>query len=179
MLIQRGYVKASFADALKDAVSTIFGWERSLLEGDTDESRTFRECVDPWWSKRFGYDVTPRLMLQRFGTEACREGLHRDIWVYALEKSIEGIKDVVIPDVRFPNELLYIYQHNGKTVKIIRGKQPTSEELKNLHESERAIAAYRFDYVIDNNGTLEDLRGSVDSLLTFPESNSKLIDRHI
>lgn len=36
-----GFKKLSFADALKDAVATIFGWERHLLEGDTDESREF------------------------------------------------------------------------------------------------------------------------------------------
>jgi ABC-type oligopeptide transport system ATPase subunit len=33
------FTKLSFADAVKDATSAIFGWPRHLLEGDTNESR--------------------------------------------------------------------------------------------------------------------------------------------
>lgn len=38
-----GFTKISFADSLKDAVAAVFGWPRNLLEGDTDESRSWRE----------------------------------------------------------------------------------------------------------------------------------------
>ena len=59
------FAKLSFADSLKDAVSAIFGWDRSLLEGDTEESRKFREAKDEWWSSRLGYHVTPRNIMQK------------------------------------------------------------------------------------------------------------------
>ena len=40
ILVEQGFTKVSFADKLKDGVATIFGWNRAMLEGDTDESRT-------------------------------------------------------------------------------------------------------------------------------------------
>jgi ferredoxin len=43
VLVDQGFTKVSFADKLKDGVSTIFGWNRAMLEGDTDESRQWRE----------------------------------------------------------------------------------------------------------------------------------------
>ena len=43
MIENLGYIKIAFADVLKDIVSVIFSWERHLLEGDTKESREFRE----------------------------------------------------------------------------------------------------------------------------------------
>ena len=39
ILVEQGFKKVSFADKLKDGVSTIFGWDRELLEGDTDICR--------------------------------------------------------------------------------------------------------------------------------------------
>ena len=50
ILVEQGFTKVSFADKLKDGVSTIFGWDRSLLEGDTDESRDWREQADEFWT---------------------------------------------------------------------------------------------------------------------------------
>ena len=43
-----GYKHESFADPLKDAVANVFGWPRAMLEGDSNQSRAFRESVDPW-----------------------------------------------------------------------------------------------------------------------------------
>ena len=40
------FEKISFADKLKDGVATVFNWDRSMLEGDTKESREWREKVD-------------------------------------------------------------------------------------------------------------------------------------
>ena len=55
----------SFASTLKDACSVIFGWPRHMLEGDTKESREWREVVDPWWSKKLSMpNFSPRLALQ-------------------------------------------------------------------------------------------------------------------
>ena len=50
VLVDQGFKKVSFADRLKDGVSTIFGWDRAMLEGDTDESRQWREQRDDFWS---------------------------------------------------------------------------------------------------------------------------------
>lgn len=163
---KHGYQKFAFADALKDAVSVIFQWDRHLLEGDTDESRAFRELRDEWWSKQFGYDVTPRLMLQVMGTEACRRGIADNIWIAALEKRIAGHQRVVITDVRFPNEIAFVRSVGGKVVRVKRGEDPSYDERVKMHVSETAWYNTVPDIVINNEGTIDDLHLSVEAVLT-------------
>ena len=61
---KHGFVKDSFAKSLKDAVSAMFNWDRSMLEGDTKFSRDWREQPDAFWSEKLGKTVTPRWVLQ-------------------------------------------------------------------------------------------------------------------
>ena len=75
ILVQNhGFKKISFADKLKDAVALMFDWDRDLVEGITDESRQWREKKDDFWSNETGREITPRLVLQEFGTECMRKG---------------------------------------------------------------------------------------------------------
>lgn len=164
---EHGYHRFAFADALKDAVATIFVWPRGLLEGDTAASRAFRERIDPWWSHKLGYEVTPRLILQKMGTEACRHGIADNIWIAALEKRMHGYEDVVITDCRFPNEIQFIRSVGGKILWITRGPSPTEEELSKMHVSETAWRQEVCNYVIDNDGTIDDLKRKVDYILTL------------
>ncbi len=168
-----GYRRFAFADALKDAVATIFLWPRGLLEGDSNASRTFRETVDPWWSHKLGYEVTPRLILQKMGTEACRHGIADNIWITALEKRIHGYEDVVITDVRFPNEIDFIRSAGGVLIRVSRGADPTTEELSKMHVSETAWNDVFPDVTIYNNGTMDDLKNEVSGVLTgLKQSNT-------
>ena len=166
---EHGYHQFAFADALKDAVAQIFVWPRGLLEGDSNASRAFRERVDPWWSHKFGYEVTPRLILQKFGTEACRHGIADNIWIAALEKRIQGYDDVVITDVRFPNEIAFVRSVGGAIVRVRRGEDPSKEELSKMHISETAWNDTVPDYSIINEGTLEDLKNNIKTTLTLEE----------
>ena len=43
------WIKGSFADSLKDTCACVFGWDRELLEGSTQDSRAWRETSDTWW----------------------------------------------------------------------------------------------------------------------------------
>lgn len=186
LIQERGYYRLSFADAVKDAVSVIFGWPRHLLEGDTEESRAFREATDGFWSERFGYAVTPRYMLQLMGTEAGRDVFNKDIWIYSVEKRMQGIENVVVPDVRFPNEIEFIRNMGGKVIRVKRGPEPQwyetahSDNIENfnssactamsiyypqVHFSEWAWIGQRFDYIIENDGTLDDLRIKLNNIM--------------
>ena len=118
---KHNFTKLSLADTLKDATAVIFGWPRHLLEGDTDESRAWRETPDEWWSSRFEYEFTPRLALQMMGTEAGRDVFHQDIWLRSLERRMELYPNVVIADVRFPNEIEFIQSEGGFIVRVNRG----------------------------------------------------------
>jgi hypothetical protein len=176
-----GYKKLAFADPLKDAVSTVFGWPRHLLEGDTKESREFREKPDPWWSQRFGFDVTPRWALQKQGTEGGRDVFHDSLWVCALERRMDT-ENVVITDVRFPNEVQKCKDLKGFVIRVVRGLEPewydcayetnlgpNKDLMKNyypdVHYSEWAWIGSNFNYVLDNSGTLQELRASVVHML--------------
>ena len=179
-----GFVKISFADSLKDAVAAVFGWQRSLLAGDTDESRAWREEVDVWWAERLGNPhLTPRWVLQQWGTEVCRDGFHKDIWIASVERKVRDITltmaenyaeaKVVIPDTRFPNEVDLIQRMNGKVWRVARGKDPAwfaryrrrGMIPTDIHPSEWAWARSVFDATIQNDGTLEDLRKNAHNLL--------------
>jgi hypothetical protein len=179
-----GFRRESFANTLKDAVAAVFGWDRIMLEGRTKEAREWREQVDPWWSERLGMpNLTPRWVLQYWGTEVCRRGFHDDIWIASVENKLRRSKDnIVISDCRFPNEILSIKQAGGSIIRVDRGIQPhwydvavqankgvesASNWLKEekIHASETAWVGTRFDQVIDNNMSLDHLFGQLNKFL--------------
>lgn len=192
LLRLQGYKQASFAGALKDTASQMFGWDRALLEGDTEQSRVFREKKDDFWSERFGYDFSPRLALQLLGTEAGRNVFHEDIWIYALENRIRNYKNVVVTDTRFPNEIEFIRSKGGVIVEVKRGERPEwyetalkentdlkylgkmNEKYPDIHVSEWAWIGKHVDYTIENDGTFDDLKLKVVNLLTEIEKSDNI-----
>lgn len=183
----------AYADAVKDATTAIFGWPRELLEGDTETSREFRETVDPWWEEALQWKgFTPRTALQLMGTEAGRDVFHPDLWVKVVEQKMEMHKlmvhNMVITDVRFPNEIASIQKKGGFVVRVTRGPDPewfadailANKKLDtdlftkkwDIHYSEWAWAGTQYDYVLDNNGSLEMLATQIKcamKLFTGPQ----------
>lgn len=175
--------RESFAGTLKDAVAAVFGWDRTLLEGRTRASRAWREQPDLWWSKRLGQDITPRWILQYWGTEVCRRGFHDDIWIASLENKLRTTTDhVVISDCRFPNEIAAIRNQGGSVIRVVRGLDPEWYRLAEqanagdlaamagmttfgVHTSETAWIGTRFDAVLDNNSSMDQLFEQVNDLL--------------
>ena len=181
--------RESFANTLKDAVSAVFGWDRTMLEGRTKQAREWREQQDNWWTNRLGMVITPRWVLQNWGTEVCRNGFHDDIWIASLENKLRNsTDDVVISDCRFPNEIQAIKQSGGIVVRVVRGPEPewydaavsvnrgpngnstwalSGRRLEQLgvHASETSWVGTRFDVVLDNNSTLDDLYQQVKRLV--------------
>lgn len=185
-----GYKRISFAGTLKDAVASVFGWDRELLEGTTKSSREWREQLDLWWSERLGIlELTPRWVLQQWGTEVCRNGFHNDIWVASVENQLRKAKDnIVITDCRFANEVNAIKNAGGITMRVERGERPDwydsavnynkgpngnslwsvskskLDKLK-IHASEYSSVGLDYDYYIDNNGTIDSLHNQVEQLI--------------
>lgn len=182
-----GFRRDSFANTLKDACSAVFGWDRVLLEGKTKEAREWREQVDTWWAERLGMPhLTPRWVLQYWGTEVCRNGFHDDIWIASLENKLrKTTDDIVISDVRFPNEISAIKRAGGSVYWIQRGKLPDwydtalgantgilpdQELLKQLgvHASETAWVGLPMDGSIGNNGDIQHLYDQLKHLVRDP-----------
>jgi len=167
------FQKLSFADKLKDGVATIFSWDRAMLEGDTDESRQWRELKDDFWSNETKMEVTPRLVLQLFGTDCMRNGFHDGIWVSLLKKQLlDNPGNYVVPDVRFANEVDMIRDIGGEVWEVKRGPDPqwlieyeTTGAEPTVHPSEWRWIKSKKDLVIENNSTLDDLKYQVLSRL--------------
>jgi hypothetical protein len=184
-----GFRRDSFANTLKDAVAFVFGWDRTLLEGRTKEAREWREKVDTWWADRLNMpNLTPRLMLQLWGTEVCRNGFHDDIWIASLENKMRKTADnIVISDVRFPNEIKAIHNAGGIVVRIKRGDDPEwyqdavnansgpqnmswlisksrLESLK-IHASETAWVGGDIDHIVYNDSTIDELFSQIRGLV--------------
>ena len=163
---QHGYIKDSFAKSLKDAVAAMFNWDRAMLEGDTTSSRYWREQPDPFWSEKLGKSVTPRWVLQHFGTEVMRGQMYDGIWLDSCMGRYKG-QNTVIADTRFINEIKTIKAHGGIIVCVKRGELPTKKEMqeKGIHQSEWDWLEYDYDIVLENSGTIEDLHAKVDDLI--------------
>jgi hypothetical protein len=178
--------RESFANTLKDAVAAVFGWDRELLEGRTRQSREWREQQDPWWAERLGMPgLTPRWVLQHWGTEVVRRGFHDNTWIASLENRLRKSKDdIVISDCRFSNEIAAIRRAGGVVIRVKRGNEPSwysvaqaanahthpnasSKILTELgiHASETAWIGTNFDAVLDNNLTMDHLYTQVNDLV--------------
>ena len=177
------FCRESFANSLKDAVAQVFGWDRVLLEGRTIQSREWREQQDDWWTNRLGIAITPRWVLQHWGTEVCRQAFHDDIWIASLENKLRNSKDdVVISDCRFPNEIKSIKNAGGIVVCVERGIRPHWYDIaiqankgstlainwlekEHIHASETAWVGTEFDAVVDNNFTMDNLFSQLSNLV--------------
>lgn len=132
---------------------------------------------------------TVRTFLQQLGTDGLRDGLHTNVWVNALfadyvaepDKNIaaflaaEGLPQSmnggqkeypnwIITDCRFPNEAEAVKRHGGQ---IIRVNRPGITAI-NAHPSETSLDGWKFDVVIENDGTVQDLLAKVKTVLQEP-----------
>lgn len=194
ILIEQGWQPIAFADALKDALAVVFGWSRHLLEGDTGESRKWRETVDPWWAAKLSIPhFTPRWAMQNVGTDVFRRHFHDDLWVFRVERSILDTPrwkaGIVLTDIRFHNEGALARVMGGKVVRIKRGDEPAwfevahrancsealceriaaateMKEVHKVHESEWRWIGMPLDATIKNDGTVDHLQSSLLGLVT-------------
>lgn len=192
----------SYAKSLKDALSVIFGWDRTMLEGDTPESRFWREQADRFWSEKLGIrNFTPRMASQWLGTEGGRRVFGENLWISTLEKRWvdAGKPNTIVKDCRFPDEIDFIRNNGGVIFRIKRGPDPQFyqmmlfhnkgmsdeederqiEQMRSCgaipHESETAWIGCDIDEVILNDGELTDLeKRTMEVVERFIDSPAQL-----
>jgi hypothetical protein len=191
-----GFDKHSFASPIKDITSTLFGWDRALLEGDTEKSRNFRE-------KKQG-KYSPREVLQKIGTECFRDTFNSNFWVDSLESRLDISKNIVIADVRFKNEMDWILKNKGRLLWVTRENEPewfmnlidednpVKPKKKEVHPSEWEwtqhdwflkrhwdfdydTRKFKFGYRIDNTSDLKALYKAVKELIEYFWEEEKLL----
>ena len=118
--------------------------------------------------KYFGWDgeeeTKPRDLLNKLATEIIREKIDPDFHINRLIQDIEVLShfyDIfIVSDVRLPSEIEKVKEKFSDvvTVKLLRESDELNESQK-THITETALDNYEgFDYVIDNNGTLNQLQ---------------------
>jgi hypothetical protein len=152
-------VRRAFADALKEECAKLLVQEfDNFYKGyySPEMERIELERI----LKEMNQDETKeqyRLLLQWWGTEFKRKMISDSYWTDKMEKWIaESTQDmVIIPDVRFPNEVQMIKRLHGV---IINVKRPDQIALDG-HASETALDTFHdWDYTIINDRSLACLR---------------------
>ena len=164
-----GFEIKKFAGKLKEIASILTGVPINKWE---DQDFKNEKMPEDW-------GMTYREFLQRLGTEAMRNGLHKDVWVNALFSDYRPQKlseynpsRWIITDTRFPNELEAVKERGGVTIKVVRtevdssGKRVLSNHIRSaIHSSENALDGYEFDHIIFNDDGIVELAHKVKNVL--------------
>lgn len=132
--------------------------------------------------------MTPRKMLQLLGTECGRNIIHPNIWINATMSNYTPSSNWIITDLRFKNEyqsirskehvlirierpiklrypdLYKAYGEPDNLIEIISEKHPDIYS-KLMHQSETDLNHMLFNYYINNNGTLKELKFKLKEVL--------------
>ncbi len=149
------WLTVRFADRVKDLVGILTNCTRYQLESEEFKNTPIL------------YGYTPRQLLQIVGTDFGRNMINENIWVdLTLSNYTEDAK-WIIPDVRFKNEVTAIQNLGGLVIRVIR-----EYDKKDKHESEQDLSNFdEYNYVVVNDGTLDDLLNRVQSLYKIIEAN--------
>lgn len=105
---------------------------------------------------------TGRELMQTLGTEWGRFRIHQDLWTTVWRAQVRSCAVMVIADdVRFPNEAQAVRDVGGELWCI---QSPLGKPAGD-HISEGQLGDEPFDVIINNNGTLEQLRTAVQHAL--------------
>lgn len=159
MLEELDFVGLAFADPIRQMLRELLN--SNGIDSAYMDERELKEAVIP----QLG--VSYREMAQTLGTEWGR-ALHPAIWLRLADAFIADCYDTdtfnthfVVSDVRFPNEAAWVRERGGSIWRVVR----PGIAAVNAHTSESSIDLIEPDLVIDNSGTLDDLRNQVEQAL--------------
>ena len=152
LVSEHEFVKISFATPIKVVCKYLFSLTEEQLHDPLE-----KEKIEPYWN------MTPRQMFQKVGTDLFRNHFDPDFWIKQLESkhlvSNDG-SNIVCCDVRYPNEANLIKKYKGILIKIERNTGKSD-----AHESEKNIDTIHHDYLIENNSTIETLHENLEKIL--------------
>lgn len=141
--------------------------KKVLIIHYADNLKLFAKNYFGWSGQK---DLEGRKLLQWLGTDVIRKN-YEDTWVDMIVALLKGIKTlydyIIIPDVRFPNEVDKMRDNfDCITVRVIRPNfdNGLTEEQKN-HSSEVALKDYPMEYELINDGDLEKLLETTKTFL--------------
>lgn len=139
------FVRLSFAKPLKECLSVLTGFSMGHF---TDIELKEKEI-----SGLNG--VTPRILMQKMATEFIRDTIDPDFWLWKMRHMISEVsnRDIVIDDIRFPNEAQFIRDNGGKIIHLERQFESVTKE--NDHKSETMDTYVNGDIVVHSSSTIE------------------------
>jgi hypothetical protein len=156
----------AFAEPLKHALAHMFSLTEAQVEGAIKEQNI------EWLGK------SPRQLMQLLGTEWGRHLVHPDLWLLLAQQNISNhlsidqtrYNGVVVRDVRFENEATWLRKQGGSVVHILRPDAPSVAS----HSSESGLIIHDNDFVLRNEGSLDDLYAQVAQLMLIVRARQRL-----
>lgn len=144
------------------------GRRYSAYFNDMNEAIKFLQEENAYGAEYIMETITPRIMLQKIGTEGLRDLIHPNVHVNALFADVDkelatmSYGGVIITDVRFPNELEAIDQRGGLIIRVENPRKVSTD----THPSEISLDNFEnFDYHILNDSTLDNLQLKVKNMM--------------
>lgn len=161
VLIEKGFIKVAFADALRELLLAI----DPLIPAKGHYDLRLSEVIeDVGWDKAKTTIPEVRQLMQRTGTEGIRQVFGADAWIDALYTRYPDLfapdTKYVLTDCRFDNEADFIQGNGGYLCWIDRPGQ-----ISDGHASESTAPRNVADAIIVNNGSIEQLQYKVIELL--------------
>lgn len=165
-----GFVRVAFADKLREMLYQLNPAVVCWFEPTHDAvvpKETVQDVIDTYgWDgyKETVYGPEIRRLLQRLGTEAGRLTLWDSIWIDAALTGLPEDANVVVTDVRFPNEAKAVVERGGQVWRVTRkGVGPAVSADGSIHPSETSLDDWPFDKRLFNYGTLEEYHDQIRS----------------
>lgn len=163
-----GYTRFAFADAVRREVEESFENNASIPHMPDHIFAHWLECAGEEDGILWKKPMTPsaRQLLQWVGSEY-RRAQDENYWIKKLETAIleyssfifestVTFKNIVISDIRFKNEALWLRKFGGQVWRVNRpGCKPDG------HVSETELLGIEADFVIENDGDLQHLATQV------------------
>lgn len=196
-LSEYAYVEiVHFAGALRTAIEKASRGRILARDTWTDEGKAKKVPKDIDWDLKSVFNVTsPELvaelqkaetvgqLLAAFGMMG-RRLLGDDVWVDRLPKVPEVYAKYIVriyPDLRFPNEAMHLYAHDGFLVHLDVSKRalPNPSGRDRNHISERALDGWtKWEVIVDNNGSLAQFEAQAKTAVLY-RINARLSGRYL
>lgn len=159
-LAQRyGFERVAFADPLRAHIYTLNPW---VLD-EYHLPMRLQTLVDIYGWEEAKKNPEVRRLLQVYGTEVVRDQIDPNLWITLANHKVRNARgsDVAITDLRFQNENAWVERIGAKRVLVVRPGFGGGD----AHRSENDLKDVKFDHVLHNTGTIDDLHEAVEKML--------------
>lgn len=186
LLRERGITcyNKKFGSAVKRCVWALTGEPMKVVDDKSYDWPVFDYTREQKALELPGLDTTIGGLLQTFATDVVRKQVHPDTWIHVLKAELES-KDfgneigdvptaVIITDLRFPNEEMWLESIGAIKVKVKRPFMDKVDELLNdgrsrEHLSEQDLLDIDFDHILVNDSSIEALEDKAYKLASTLE----------